>query len=384
MSKSRFSKLVLFVVPVVALGAACSSGDHPALGRTSSALTAPTLGTAATFAVLAGSTVANTGASTINGELGVSPGTAVTGFPPGIQTGGTIHTADAVALQAQNDATTAYDAVAGEACSMDLSGTDLGGLTLKAGVYCFASSAQLTGTLTLDAAGDPSAVFIFKTVSTLTTASNASVSVINGGTDCNVFWKVGSSATVGTNTVFVGSVLALTSISLQTGASVSGRVLARNGAVTMDTNHVALATCLPADAGTDAATSDTGAAPTDSGTESGAVDTGALADSGSPADSAPITDSGTAVTDTGIVADSGMVADSASADETGEEGGSEGEGLEDGTDPAAADGGTPSADTQAGGASCSVTTGSSTNRSSAGFGAAALALAVGLFARRRR
>ena len=123
-----------------------------------------------------------------------------------------------------------------------MTGQDLGGLTLTPGVYCFSSSAQLTGTLTLDAQGNPNAVFIFKIGSTLTTASNSSVVVINTGGNssiaCNVFWQVGSSATLGTGTSFAGNILALTSITLNTGANVSGRVLARNGAVTLDTNNV--------------------------------------------------------------------------------------------------------------------------------------------------
>lgn len=123
---------------------------------------------------------------------------------------------------------------------MDLTGQNLGGLTLTPGVYCFSSSAQLTGALTLNALGNPDALFIFKIGSTLTTASSSSVQVINGGSDCNVFWQVGSSATLGTGTSFVGNILALTSITLATGTNVSGRVLARNGAVTMDTNNVAI------------------------------------------------------------------------------------------------------------------------------------------------
>jgi hypothetical protein len=198
------------------------------------------LGTAASFGVLAGSTVTNTGASVIAGNLGVSPGSSVTGFPPGIVTPpSTIHAADAVAAQAQSDLTTAYNAIAGTPTGTDLTGMDLGGLTLTPGVYGFSTSAQLTGTLTLNALGNPSAVFIFKIGSTLTTASNSSVLVINGGSSCNVFWQVGSSATLGTTTAFAGNILALTSITLTTGANVSGRMLARNGAVTLDSNSIA-------------------------------------------------------------------------------------------------------------------------------------------------
>src|SRR5579872_3849239 len=213
-------------------------------GSAAFAQSAPSLGAAQSFAVLGGSTVTNTGSSTINGDLGVSPGTAVTGFPPGLVVGGTIHAADATALAAQNAVTTAYNNLASQACTQDLTGQDLGGKTLTAGVYCFATSAQLTGTLTLDAQGNGSAVFIFKVGSTLTTASGSSVVMINSGSVCNVFWQVGSSATLGTATAFAGNILALTSITLTTGASVTGRVLARNGAVTLDTNTVNASSCL--------------------------------------------------------------------------------------------------------------------------------------------
>lgn len=201
------------------------------------------LNTAGNFAVLGGSAVTNTGPTVVTGELGVSPGSSVTGFPPGIVVLGTIHTADATAAQAQADLTNAYNTAAGLAClpANDLTGQNLGGLVLTPGVYCFDTSAQLTGTLTLDFQGDPNAQFVFQIGSTLTTASASSVVLINsGGTACppNVFWQVGSSATLGTGSSFTGNVLALTSITLTTGANLSGRVLARNGAVTLDTNVV--------------------------------------------------------------------------------------------------------------------------------------------------
>jgi uncharacterized repeat protein (TIGR01451 family) len=205
------------------------------------AATLPRLGTEQAFAVLGGSTVTNTGPSVVTGNLGVSPGSAVTGFPPGIVTG-VIHAADAQALQAQSDTTIGYNDLASQACDSTLTG-DLGGRTLVPGVYCFSSSAQLTGALTLNAEGNTSAVWVFKTGSTLTTASNSSVLLINGAQACNVFWQIGSSATLGTDTSFVGSILALTSITLTTGANVSGRALARNGAVTMDSNTVTVPVC---------------------------------------------------------------------------------------------------------------------------------------------
>ena len=178
--------------------------------------------------------------TTVTGNLGVSPGSAVTGFPPGIVTGGTIHAADSAAAQAQNDLSTTYNNLASTACNTDLTGQDLGGKTLTPGVYCFSTSAQLTGTLTLDAQGSSNAVFVFKVGSTLTAASGSSVLLINGGSNCGVFWQVGSSATLGTGASLLGSIVALTSITLNTGASVSGRILARNGAVTLDNSHVAV------------------------------------------------------------------------------------------------------------------------------------------------
>lgn len=201
------------------------------------------LGTAGNFAVLAGSTVTNTGPSVIGGgDVGLSPGTSVTGFPPGTITPPfTMEVANAVALQAQNDLTTAYNAAAGLAPTMNLTGTDLGGLTLTPGTYFFSSSAQLTGTLTLNDQGNPNAQFVFQIGSTLTTASNSSVVTINGGSmpGCDVFWQVGSSATLGTGTAFEGHILALTSITMTTGATMlDGSALARNGAVTLDDNTI--------------------------------------------------------------------------------------------------------------------------------------------------
>ena len=200
------------------------------------------LGTADAVAVLAGSTVTNTGSSTIDGSVGVSPSSAITGFPPGYVTGGTIHAGDAVATQAHNDLVTAYNKAAGLVGATVLTGTDLGGLTLAPGIYSFASAAQLTGTLTLDAGNDPNATFVFQIGSTLTTASSSAVAFIDGGDGDEVFWQVGSSATLGTSTAFAGNILALTDITLTTSANIScGRALARNGKVTLDSNVVSIA-----------------------------------------------------------------------------------------------------------------------------------------------
>ena len=213
--------------------------------RSASAQVAPTLGTAQSFAVLAGTpNVTNTGPTVITGDLGIHPGSAVTGFPPGIVIAGTIHAADAVALQAKNDLVDAYNALDAQGCNQTFpDASDLVGLTLGPGVYCSASSLFLSGTLTLDGQFNPNAVWVFKTVSTLITASASTVRMINGGQQCNVFWKVGSSATLGTTSTFIGNILALTSIGLTTNAKVSGRVLARNGAVTLDTNTVDPTAC---------------------------------------------------------------------------------------------------------------------------------------------
>ena len=195
-------------------------------------------GTASGFAVLAGSTVTNTGASEISGNIGVWPGTAVTGFPPGIIVNGGIYDGDSVAMQAESDALAAYNTAASETGGVSLTGQNLGGLTLTPGVYDFSSAAQLTGILTLNAENMQNAVFVFQIGSTLTTAADSLISVINGEA-ANVVWQIGSSATLGAGSSFDGDILAFASITLDTGATVScGGALALNGAVTMDTNTV--------------------------------------------------------------------------------------------------------------------------------------------------
>ena len=195
------------------------------------------LQSAANFRILAGSTITNSGPTIISGDIGLSPGTAVTGFPPGTVVG-TQHITDATAAQAQLDLTAGYNTVAGTPTTVDLTGQDLGGMTLAAGVYNYDTSAQLTGHLIFDGGGDPTTVWMFKIGSTLTAANASSVTFINGGLADNVFWQVGSSATIGTTAAFAGNILALASISLNTGATLSGRALARTGAVTLLTNSV--------------------------------------------------------------------------------------------------------------------------------------------------
>ncbi len=200
-----------------------------------------TLGTAGTFSILGGSTVTNTGATTtITGSVGVSPGNSIIGLPAGQPTLGTIHAGDPTAANAQTDLTTAYNDLAGRPCGTNMTSLDLGGRTLAPGVYCFNSSAQLTGTVTLDGQGNANSVFVIQIGSTLTTASNAAVSLIGGALARNVYWQVGSSATLGTGTAFKGNIIALASITLTSGASLNGRALARTGAVTLDTNAVTL------------------------------------------------------------------------------------------------------------------------------------------------
>lgn len=231
--------------PVTGLAMAVGMAALLALGATAAlAAEQPRLGTAANYAVMAGTTITNTGPTVVNGNLALSPGSAVVGFPPGVVTGEPdVMNADAVL--AQTDLVTAYNDAAAAITTETLTGTDLGGLTLTPGVYTFSSSAQLTGTLTLDGQGSTNATFIFQIGSTLTTASASRVELINGAGGCAVYWQVGSSATLGTMTAFQGTIMALQSITMNTGATIGvggigngGRALARNAALTLDTNVI--------------------------------------------------------------------------------------------------------------------------------------------------
>ena len=237
---------------------------------TSRAAQAPVgLKTAESFAVLAGSTITNTGLTTITGDVGLHPGTAMTGFDgltDSVVLDGERHTTDAVASLAKTDLVTAYNDAAGRGPVTEKA-TELGGTTLMAGVYDSAAGTfGITGTLTLDAENVPGAVFIFQMESTLITATGSAVNLINGADACNVFWQVGSSATLEGATRFKGNILAMQSITLVTGAQVVGRTLARTGAVTMDTNSISKESCSSASTPTATPTESPTATPTDAPT----------------------------------------------------------------------------------------------------------------------
>ncbi len=200
------------------------------------------------FAVLAGTSVTITAApplTTIIGDVGVSPGTSIATLPLG-QPVGTVYAGGAIAAQAQTDLTATYNALAGMPClpANNRAGIDLGGKTLAAGVYCFpATSAGITGALVLDAKLDPNATWVIQIGTSLTTATNASVTVINGGSACNVYWQIGASATLGTGTAFAGNIVAASTITMVTGSSLSGRALAMTGAVNLQGNAITAAVC---------------------------------------------------------------------------------------------------------------------------------------------
>ena len=252
----RGSLLLILLMVVLILPASVMAAQPPV-----------NLGTTASFAILAGTTVTNTGTTTINGDaggkVGLFPGTSFTG-QESATISGAIHLNDSVASIAKDDLVIAYDDAAGRTPVSRIS-SELGGATLKPGIYDSADGTfQITGTLTLDAEGNPDGVFIFLTSSTLITASDSNVSLLNSARFCRIFWKVGSSATLGTNSHFVGHIFALTSISAKTGATVQGQLMARNGAVTLDSNTITNGICAYAATPTPAKTG--AAVPTTAGT----------------------------------------------------------------------------------------------------------------------
>jgi hypothetical protein len=215
------------------------------LGTVASAQSSVGLGTAQSYAILAGAAISNTGPSTINGDIGVSPGTAITGMDEATVNGAT-NAANAAALQAQSDLTIAYNEAASQPPTDPANYSQIGNLEnpLTSGVYNATSSMNLTGTVTLDGGGSSDGIFIFQAGTTLVTGSNSRVELINGANPCNVFWQVGSSATLGTGTSFVGTVMTTLDISANTGATVQGRLLAQTaGAVTLDNNTINIEPC---------------------------------------------------------------------------------------------------------------------------------------------
>ena len=238
--RSNFIAWSLALLLVAMIG--CGSDDDPTgpPGSGSSTQTAPALGAAGAFAVLGGSTVTSTGATALTGDLGVSPGTAVIGFPPGTLTGST-QAGNPASAQGMADLTTAYNNAKGKTNSPVSVAGNIGGRTLYPGLYKSTSSLAISsGDLTLDAQGNGDAVFIFQMASTLTTTSGRKVILSGGAKASNVFWLVGSSATLGTTSVFKGTIMANQSITLDTGASLNGRALARIGAVTLAGNAVVM------------------------------------------------------------------------------------------------------------------------------------------------
>jgi Ice-binding-like len=250
-------------------------------GNAQAVATPVPLGTADSFAVLAGTGITNTGPTTIDGDVGTDPTPSITG-QGSITLLGAYHQADAVSLQAQTDLVTAYDNAAGQARDAD-SGAELGGKTLVPGVYGTDSALGLTGTVTLDGQGNTDGVWVFQAGS-LITASSSSVALINGAQACNVYWQVGSSTTLGTSTSFVGTIMSLTTITATTGATIQGRLLARNGALTLDTNTVSRPSC-----GTAPPTS----APPTSGTPSSGTPSSGTPSSGTPSSGTPSSETST-------------------------------------------------------------------------------------------
>jgi hypothetical protein len=229
--KARRTKLAL---------AACAIGLVSVTSAVAAATAVP-LATDDSFSVIAGAGVTNTGPTTVSGDIGTFPTTSISGLGS-LTVGGANHAGDAVTQQAKTDLVTAYGTAAGEGPTNPIT-ADLGGRTLLPGVYNSASSMGLTGALTLNAQGNPNSVFVFQIGSALTSASGSRINLVNGAQACNVFWQVGSSATLGTGSTFIGTIMALTSVTVTTGVTIDGRVLARNGAVTLDTDTITTSRC---------------------------------------------------------------------------------------------------------------------------------------------
>ncbi len=252
----RHRRVAIIAISSLGLAAILLATSSPAF-----AATTVNLGSAQSYAIIAGSTITNTGSSVINGDVGLSSGTSITGFPPGIISG-TTNSGNSAAIAAQTSATAAYGVVANATPAATVAAGSLGGTTLLPGNY-HNSTLTINGTLTLNGNGDANAVFIFQSDSTLVTASSSKVLLENGAQACNVFWQVGSSATLGTTTNFSGTILALTSATLDTGANVDGRILAQTGAVTLGNNTITVPVCA---ASSTSATSTTLATTTTSAT----------------------------------------------------------------------------------------------------------------------
>ncbi|MEU2915607.1 ice-binding family protein [Streptomyces massasporeus] len=285
------------------------------------------LATAADFSVLAGQGVTNTGPSVISQDLGTHPNPSITGFPPGLVLG-EVHAGDAVALQAKSDLVTAYNNAAGQATDFALPAAIGNGQTLLPGVHTAEVGVGLTGDLILNAGGNPNAVWVFQIPEALTTASASRVLLTNGASPCNVYWQIGSSATLDTNSTFVGTIMALTSISVNSGANIEGRALARNGSVTLDDNRIFLSGCATSTNG--GTTTGTTTGTTGGGLISGGLVTGGLL--GGPIASPGSTSGNVAGSTSGNTAGntSGNTAGNTAGNTTGGNGGGNGGGHDNG------------------------------------------------------